>query len=113
MEYVIFVALVILAVAMVYIGEGDLVVCGSAVILIVASTIFFVAQIEDKHIINNTIKAIDSELLSRHKARKIVPNDLCVSVRAHYIRQFKSIKALKGTDCASGLLVVTKLNVEK
>ena len=112
MEYVIFVASVILAVTMVYIGEWDLVVCGSAVILIVASTIFFLIT-HDKHIINNTIKAIDSELLSRHKARKIVPNDLCVSVRAHYIRQFKSIKALKGTDCASGLLVVTKLNVEK
>jgi len=63
---------------------------------------------EDKHIIHNTIKAIDSELVSQHKARKIVPHDLCVSVRAHYVRQFKSIKALKGTDCASGLLVVTK-----
>lgn len=113
MEYIIFVATLILAVAMVYISGGDLVACGSAVILIFASTFFFVAQIEDKHIINNTIKAIDSELVSQHKAREIVPNDLCVSVRAHYVRRFKSTKALKGTDCASGLLVVTKTKVEK
>ena len=113
MEYVIYVASVILAVAMVYIGEGDLVVCGFAVMLIIASTVFFVEQIEDKHIIHNTIKAIDSELVSQHKVRKIVPHDLCVSVRTHYVRQFKSIKAVKGTDCASGLLVVTKTNREK
>lgn len=112
MEYVIYVASVILAVAMVYIGEWDLVVCGFAVMLIIASTVFFCST-EDKHIIHNTIKAIDSELVSQHKARKIVPHDLCVSVRAHYVRQFKSIKAVKGTDCASGLLVVTKTKVEK
>jgi|ACXJ01.1.fsa_nt_gi hypothetical protein len=43
MEYVIFVATLIwliLAIAMVYISEGDFVVCSSAVILIVASTFF-------------------------------------------------------------------------
>ena len=112
MEYIIYVATLILAVAMVYIGGGDLVVCGFAVILIIASTVF-VCSTEDKHIIHNTIKAIDSELVSQHKARKIVPPNLCLSVRAHYVRQFKSIKALKGTDCASGLLVVTKTKVEK
>lgn len=68
-----------------------------------------VQQSKDKQ---KTIINIDSVLKKNKSAKVILDPQLCNKVRKHYVRQFESTTVVKGSDCESGLLVITKNKTE-
>lgn len=67
-------------------------------------------QLKEKQ---KTVKKIDSALTKSKSAKVLLEPSLCETVRKHYVRQFESTAVVKGSDCGSGLLVVTKNQTER
>lgn len=85
-----------------------------ALVIVILFFVSFVPfyQIQQSKDKQKTIINIDSVLKKNKSAKVILDPQLCNKVRKHYVRQFESTTVVKGSDCESGLLVITKNKTE-